>query len=205
MVKHKYDSCGNISEVWENGKLSVRYFYDTLNRLVREDNKQFSKTWLYSYDNNGNILNKREFAFTLKATELLDESKSTDTVYAYDGDRLISWGMYSCWYDESTCLPMAFCNKRCTWEKNKLLKNYNGVMFSYDAQGRRMSKGNTFFTYDPEGNLLKQYDGMREMEFIYDHSGVIGVIYDGEKYIYRKNIQGDIIAILDSYVFIFPI
>lgn len=30
-LKYKYDACGNISEVWENGKLSVRYFYDMLN------------------------------------------------------------------------------------------------------------------------------------------------------------------------------
>ncbi len=63
-IKYKYDKMGNICRIDENGAPVVWYKYDALNRLIREDNKTFKKTWLYSYDNKGNILKQRAFAFT---------------------------------------------------------------------------------------------------------------------------------------------
>ena len=36
------------------------------------------------------------------------------------------------------------------------------------------------------------------MEFIYDHTRVMGVIYNGSTYFYRKNAQNDIIALFDK-------
>lgn len=36
------------------------------------------------------------------------------------------------------------------------------------------------------------------MEYIYDASGVAGVIYRGATYLYRKDAQGNIIALLDK-------
>ena len=36
------------------------------------------------------------------------------------------------------------------------------------------------------------------MEFLYDHSGVFAVKYNGSTYFYRKNAQNDIIALLDN-------
>ena len=64
-IKYEYDNMNNLSKVYENTKLAVRYTYDKLNRLVREDNKKFGKTWTFAYDNVGNIINKSEYAFTL--------------------------------------------------------------------------------------------------------------------------------------------
>ena len=42
---------GNIEKVYENGELAIRYQYDALNRLVREDNKTLDKTYVFVYDN----------------------------------------------------------------------------------------------------------------------------------------------------------
>ena len=39
----------SITEIKENGLLTARYFYDTLSRLIREDNKKLNKTYLISY------------------------------------------------------------------------------------------------------------------------------------------------------------
>ena len=61
-LKYAYDEMGNISKIYDNGELVVRYFYDALNRLVREDNKGLDKTVCFVYDNNGNILKQRSFA-----------------------------------------------------------------------------------------------------------------------------------------------
>ena len=54
------------------------------------------------------------------------------------------------------------------------------------------------FTYDNEGNLVKQSDGTNTLEFIYDGNGLCGVKCNNENYLYRKNAQGDITHILDN-------
>lgn len=43
-IQYKYDSMGNIVEVFENGRTACRYEYDALGRLTREDNVAFGKT-----------------------------------------------------------------------------------------------------------------------------------------------------------------
>ena len=45
------------------------------------------------------------------------------------------------------------------------------------------------------GKLIRQSNGL---EFFYDHTGVAGMKYNGATYIYRKDVQGNIIALLDS-------
>ena len=70
-IQYKYDSMGNIVEVFENGRSACRYEYDALGRLTREDNVAFGKTTTWAYDNNGNILAKYEYALTAKPTNEL--------------------------------------------------------------------------------------------------------------------------------------
>ena len=90
--------------------------------------------------------------------------------------------------------PTTYLGKTATW-KGRQLTCFNGNAFTYDGQGRRISKNDITFTYDGNGNLLKQSNGI---EFIYDNSGVIGVKYNNVQYFYRRDAQGNIIAILDS-------
>ena len=42
-IQYRYDSMGNIIEVFENGRSVCRYEYDALGRLTREDNKELEK------------------------------------------------------------------------------------------------------------------------------------------------------------------
>ena len=51
------------------------------------------------------------------------------------------------------------------------------------------------FTYDTQGRVVKQSNGL---EFFYDHTAVVAVSYNGNMYFYRKDVQGNIIAIVDS-------
>ena len=62
----------NITEVIENGITVAKYEYDALGRLKREDSKRFAKTTLFSYNDNGNILTKYEYAFTNVETDALN-------------------------------------------------------------------------------------------------------------------------------------
>ena len=35
---YKYDGLGNINAIHENGKIKIKYTYEKLNRILREDN-----------------------------------------------------------------------------------------------------------------------------------------------------------------------
>ena len=191
-LRYVYDECGNIIRIYENEALSVRYTYDKLNRLIREDNKALDKTYLISYDNNGNILTKESFAYSLGKRETLQTS--TPVLWRYERDRLISNGNGTNVYDVMGN-PTTYQGKNATWAKGRQMTAYNGVTFAYDGLGRRYQKGNLCFTYGSESDLVYQSNGM---EFVYDHEGVSGLKYGGNLYAYRKNAQGDIISILDN-------
>ena len=191
-VKYKYDRMGNICRIDENGEPVVWYKYDALNRLIREDNKTFKKTWLYSYDNKGNILCKRETAFTLK--ENVEECEFTNVQYEYDGDKLLSFGTEACEYDDIGN-PKKYREKNVTWSNGRQMTSYDGTAFTYDGLGRRLNKGNITYTYDSNGRVIKQSNGI---EFIYDNTGVAGIVYNDATYVYRKDAQGNIVALIDS-------
>ena len=191
-LKYAYDEMGNISKVYENGDIVAQYAYDKLNRLIREDNKRFGKTWLYSYDNNGNLLVKKETSFTLKTD--IEENTFTISRYAYDGDQLKGYNDEAFVYDEIGN-PTTYRGKGASWVRGRLLTAFDGHSFTYDAQGRRLTKDGISFTYDGNGRVVKQSNGL---DFFYDNTGVAGVKYNNETFVYRKNVQGDVVAMLDT-------
>ena len=91
--------------------------------------------------------------------------------------------------------PTTYRGNALEWQYGNRLTKYGATTFAYDGAGRRVSKGNITFTYDSDGRLIKQSDGL---EFIYDHSGITGVKYNGNIYFYRKDAQGNIISLLDN-------
>ncbi len=48
------------------GVLKYSYTYDNLNRLLRENNAVANYTFVYTYDDAGNILTKKTYAYTRK-------------------------------------------------------------------------------------------------------------------------------------------
>lgn len=72
---------------------------------------------------------------------------------------------------------------------------YDGHTFTYDGQGRRLTKDGISFTYDSNGRVIKQSNGL---EFFYDHTGVAGIKYNTQTYFYRKDVQGNVIGLIDS-------
>lgn len=195
-VKYKYDESGNISEVKENGLLSVKYSYDKIGRLIREDNRKLNKTVLLSYDNCGNILSKRETPYTLKPEEEITEF-TDEKLYAYDGDRLIAFGNETVHYGEGTN-PEIYRGNSLSWDYGKQLKSYGENTFAYDGYGRRIRKNDIVYTYDVNNKLVKQTDGKDTLEFVYDNGGLSGVKHNETEYIYAKDVQGNITALLDK-------
>ena len=195
-IQYKYDSMGNIIEVFENGRSACKYEYDALGRLTREDNVAFGKTTTWGYDNNGNIIARYEYAITAKPTSELHLLNGTCKLYTYadNSDQLMSYDGEAFVYDQIGN-PTTYRGKTATWEYGRQLTAYDGNTFTYDAHGRRTGKNNITFTYDSNGNLIKQSNGL---EFLYDHTGVFAVKHNNATYFYRKDAQANIVALLDN-------
>ena len=192
-IKYKYDSSNNITEIIENGVLVNKYQYDSLNRLIREDNRKLNKSFFFAYDNNGNLLSKKETNYTLaKKDEILSFNDEVDCLY--EGDKLISFDGESIIYDQYN-RPTNYRGSTMLWDGNKLVQ-FGNLTFSYDGLGRRISKGSIYYLYDSSNKLIGQNNQGYVLIFAYDNSGVTGFKYNGNEYIYQKNIQGDVISIV---------
>ena len=218
-LKYKYDEKGNITEVYENSMLIARYKYDSLSRIIREDNKPFNKTTIWEYDAGGNILNRFEYEFT----NAQDLSNLSPTIipysYATTGirDRLMSYGNQT---NEDSTIPQfkydAIGNpeyykyNQLTWERGRLLKKFGNIAeYKYNLDGIRTSKtvGTTTTQYFLDGTkIVSQQDTINTgsmnidniMYFEYGSEGVAGFYLNGINYYYKKNLQGDIIGIYDN-------
>ena len=200
-LQYKYDAMGNIVAILENGKVICRYEYDALGRLTREDNVPLGKTTTRTYDSNGNVIASYEYAVTMSPTDTLQLRSAVSSLFTYrdDSDRLISCyndqkGYMGFEYDEIGN-PAVYRGKNASWQNGRQMVAFDGHTFAYDARGRRTNKDNITFTYDSDGNLVKQSNGL---EFLYDHTGVFAVKYDNATYYYRKDAQGNVIALLDN-------
>ena len=93
-----------------------------------------------------------------------------------------------------------------TWELGRQLKtaskNGKTYSFKYNHDGLRTQKTAGTVTTDfywANGNMTYQYNGTNELYFRYDESGApVSVNINGTDYYYVKNLQGDIIALLDG-------
>ena len=194
-ISYSYDKTGNITEIiYPDGK-GVNYKYDKLNRLIREDNKALYKTYLYSYDANGNMLRKEEAIYT-KPDYPITAPNTLKTEYKYENGKLKQVGEEACMYD-AVGNPLQH-RMRMGWTGRKLTSCMGrriNVIFEYDGRGRRIRKGMTEYKYDSQDRLISSSDGMK---YFYDEVGVAGFIYDGATYYYVRDVQKNVIAILDS-------
>ncbi|MBR7177764.1 MAG: hypothetical protein IKD26_06100 [Clostridia bacterium] len=211
-----YDFVGNITRYG-----STYYQYDQLGRLVRENNSAIDKTIIWSYDVGGNITSRTEYAYT---TGSVGTATATYT-YEYDDDiwkdKLIridkngsTWQSIS--YDNAGN-PTVYGDARMTWSNGRNLTSYyipgNGDYFDmkYSADGKRVQKTQSYddetsdyvTTYIYDGNNLvceQEEDGSstHSKYFLYNSQGLVGFVYAGTVYTYRKNLFGDIVAIYNG-------
>ena len=194
-IKYKYDEMGNICEAYENGQFVTEYKYDALGRLVRENNKKLGKTFVFSYDNKGNILTRTEYAFTLKDDDFVKEAIGEVFEYVYSGEKLVSYNGEAFAYDDIGN-PTTYRGNTLTWRFGRRLTSFGANTFDYNAEGKRIKKNDISYIYDSQGRLFAQSNGI---DFFYDeNSSPIAFVYLGEVYYYKKDLLGNIIEILDT-------
>lgn len=210
-IEYTYNNMGNIETIKIDEDIVNYYYYDQSNRLVRENNKQINKTITYTYDSNGNILNKKEYEYTID--ESLANKTITNTItYEYENqnykDQLTSYNGRLITYDEIGN-PTWYNEKELIWQNGRQLRDFNdwdnkqSITYKYNENGIRTQKtvnGYEVTNYYLDGtNVIYEQTGNNIIYYTYDsNDNILGLNYNGTQYYYIKNAQNDVIGILDN-------
>ena len=216
--EYEYDNNGNIIKIVLPGGEECHYLYDDLGQLLREDNAVLGKTYIYTYDQAGNITAKYTYALTTAG--VMPTNPISTYVYGYDdddwGDLLTSYDGHTITYD-AIGNPLSYYNGRqyiFTWENGRRLASVivdgTELSFTYNDEGIRTSKtvGTVEHVYHLNGTqIVFEESDAAVLVYLYDAEGSpIGMQYrteaDGagifEEYWFEKNLQGDIVAVYDG-------
>ena len=196
-LSYTYDQFGNITSVSQNGAVIESYEYDSLNQLIKVTNG--ANVTEYAYDAGGNLT-------TVKLNGKVQD------IYGYTDagwkDLLTSFNGQAITYDEIGN-PLAYRDGyQFTWQNGRRLATVShgsdSISYTYDPDGIRTSKtvnGTTTKYHVMNGTLLGQTKGSDTIVFLYDEKGnKYGFDYNGTKYYYIFNVQGDVIGILNQSV-----
>lgn len=191
------------------GDDTVTYQYDSLNRLIGTIDTDRSVADFYEYDDRGNILKHSSYPYV---DGVVDYSIDYFKSYTYDPvykDKLASYNGVSIGYDNSGNPTNWINGETLTWSNGKNLtavtKSGTTTNYTYNGDGLRTAKSggsrNTQYylldgTYAGEKTVIdnKTY----YISYMYDENGSpLGINRNGTAFYFAKNMQGDVIALLD--------
>ena len=205
---YSYDDNGNIASATLNGK-TTSYVYDALGQLICVNDQGDTRsgtsgtTWCYTYDLGGNMLQKQRFAYGDLTTPL--ETVSFTYGDANWRDKLTAVNGVAITYD-AIGNPLNDGTWTYTWQNGRQLQRMQKsdvtAEFVYNADGLRVQKtvNGVVTKYILHGkNIVHMTSGTDTLHFFYDAQNRPAiVVYNGTSYAYVKNLQGDIVAILDA-------
>ena len=176
-VSYTYDAMGRILGESDSADTSFNntYVYDAFGQLIRENNKSLDKTFIYEYNEIGNIIAAKTYAYTTGDIGNLTP-ESTDT-YSYDTthkDRLSAFNGNPISYNTTGC-PSSYQGVAWSWKNGRLDTISNGAFangksysFTYDGYGRLKQKQ---YNYFPGLGVLKDYLSKKTTTYTYDTNG----------------------------------
>lgn len=207
-IKYIYDELGNIKEIYKGNNIIVNYYYDELGQVIRENNKEQNKTYIYEYDIGGNITNKNVYEYTDKEitnqpTEIIEyiynNANWKDQLTSYNGKEII--------YDAVGNIK-SYNGNEYTWQNGRelatLINNEKNLNISYKYNDNRIrtekivNGEKTQYLLDDDIVIL-EIKGNDVFYYEYNENDeLIGFKYNDEQYYYTKNGQNDIIGILNN-------
>ena len=202
---YTYDESNNITSICYNEKSANNYYYDKYNQLIKEENFNTGEITENNYDGYGNLLTR-----IVKSMDTGDIVR-TDT-YQYDNegwsDLLTKFNDDSISYDEIGNPVNIGDNVVLDWINGRLLKSYTdhsrskNITYKYNVNNIRDSKivngMETKYYIEDDKIIYEKRENDKYIYYLYDTTGLIGFEYCNNLYYYEKNLQGDIIGILDS-------
>lgn len=204
-ISYLYHDDGNIRQI-QTPWTTQTFEYDAIGQLIRVNDDDTGHTTVYSYDAGGNMTSEKVYSYTTAAepaTEALSQRTFTyDTAWK---DQMLTCGGKALTYDGAGNL-LSYDGTTFTWTKGRRLSGVTkadgtAAAYTYNHNGQRASKtvGGVKHTYFYSGNLLiREKAGSLDMRFSYDSVGnPVSILYNDVEYYYVKNLQGDIIGLID--------
>ena len=207
--QYEYDGYGNITHVILNNETILNYTYDKGNQLIRVDDKIANETQTFTYDTKGNILEKSVCPYTLGS--LVGKAALNTANYEYQNpnfpDQLSSYNGEKLTYD-TLGNPLTYRGWAMSWIKGRqlesMVKDKQTLSFFYDDDGIRTTKQlseNEVVQYTTVEGFITSQDESKGSQWVFQYDEdkrLVGFTYNGVEYAYVKNVQEDIIGILDK-------
>lgn len=185
-ISYEYDAEERITKVTDSVDGTTEYTYDALGQLLTET-RNGTVVNSMEYDNYGNIKSKNGVEYTY------GDGTWNDLLTGY-GDQTITY--------DAQGNPTTYLGHTLTWEKGRQLKSFDGNTYTYNANGIRTSKtiNGVKHTYALDGTkILRETWNDNTIVPLYDNEdSVCSILYNDEPNYFQKNLQGDIIAIVDK-------
>lgn len=185
-VSYEYDKEERITKVTDSVLGTTEYTYDALGQLLTET-ADGTVVNTVTYDNYGNIVTKNGIEYTYGDSNWKD-------LLTKVGDQTISY--------DAQGNPTSYLGHTLAWEKGRQLKSFDDTTYTYNASGIRTSKtvNGIKHTYTLDGTkILRETWGDNTLIPMYDNEdSVCGIIFNNHPFYFHRNLQGDIIAILDK-------
>ena len=172
--------------------------------MTREDSVVQNQSIVYAYDTNGNMTTKTIYPYT---TGTLGTATTTNTYgYSQDGkNQLTSFNGSAITYDSNGNIQ-TYNGSTYSWKNGQLSGVVNPsdtISYQYNYNNIRTSKivngVTTTYTLDGDNNVTSETTGANTINYTYDASGsLVSMTLNGTIYYYEKNLQGDIIGLVDS-------
>lgn len=208
---YKYDQNGNITEIQKIPRVdsteSIKkdtFQYDERNQLIRENSQSQNKTIVYAYDQGGNLKSVKEYVYTEGILPVDPVRTETGTYSSTWKDQLLKWDGISMTYDAIGNM-LTRGDIIYTWTMGRKLASVNNgrkAQYFYDHTGARVKKvvDGVTTNYHMAGDLLaSEICNGKTIWYIYDSgANLIAAVIDGKYYFYIRNIQNDVIALVDE-------
>ena len=185
-ISYEYDKEERITKVTDSVDGTAEYTYDALGQLLTET-VNGAVVNAMTYDNYGNITSKNGVAYTYGNSTWKD-------LLTKIGEQTISY--------DAQGNPTSYLGHTLTWEKGRQLKSFDSNTYTYNANGIRTSKTvngvKHVYTLDGTKILRETWNGNVLIPLYDNEDSVCGIIYNDEPYYFQKNLQGDIIAVVNT-------
>ncbi|MDR1591853.1 MAG: hypothetical protein LBS16_03090, partial [Prevotellaceae bacterium] len=216
---YSYDENGNITQVNKNGSVWQQYYYDALGQLRRANDIYIYQSIFYTYDIGGNLTKIKRYYYNegdyaLGVGDFMNEDNFT---YATSGwkDTLTSFNSKDITYDTAGN-PLTYGTWEMEWTAGRRLKRVDSNVatkgsldFTYNENGLRTSKTLVYTNNGIEttevtkydwinGKLMSQSKPYMTLFFFYDGEELVGCSDGTNSYVYEKNLQGDVLGLIDN-------
>ena len=188
-IEYEYDEEERITKVIDSFDGITEYEYDALGQLKTETVNGTVVNNM-TYDNYGNITEKNgvvyQYGNAVWKDLLTQVGTGANSTITYDANGN----------------PTTYLGHTLTWEKGRQLKKFDNIEYTYNANGIRTSKkvNGVLHTYMLDGiKILRETWGENTLVPLYDNEdSICGILYNSVPYYFIKNLQGDVIAIVDK-------